>query len=163
MKKIDVSTPKHPDTFALVDDEDYDRINANKWSAVKFQRSNTLYAQRDFCGKKILMHREILGEHCGPETDHSDLDGLNNQQVNIRACTHSQNMQNRQLPKNNKSGYKGVFWCKRERKWRVTIGFNGKNITVGGYFCLIKAAKAYDEKAIELFGEFAYTNFRRPK
>ena len=35
MKKINISTQMHPNTFALVDDCDYDRLNKHKWHAVK--------------------------------------------------------------------------------------------------------------------------------
>ncbi len=31
MKQIDISTKKYPETFTLVDDEDYDYLNEFKW------------------------------------------------------------------------------------------------------------------------------------
>ncbi len=60
MKRI----PLTQGQFALVDDEDYDRLNQFKWHAVKAHRS--YYAVRtikDIDGKckHIKMHREILG------------------------------------------------------------------------------------------------------
>ena len=40
-----------------------------------------------------------------------------------------------------------------------SIKFEGKTIYIGCFTCLIKAAKAYDAKANELFREFARPNF----
>ena len=84
---------------------------------------------------------------------------LNNQRYNLRKCTHQQNLQNRQLNKNNTSGYKGVKWAKRNKKWRVRIGTPPNRKHIGLFTCVIKAAKAYDKRVFELSPEFAYLNF----
>ena len=31
MKKLNISTPKYPDKFTLVDDKDYEELNQWKW------------------------------------------------------------------------------------------------------------------------------------
>ena len=41
------------------------------------------------------------------------------------------------------------------------IKINGRQIYLGVFFCLVKAAKAYDKAALKHHGEFAYTNFRK--
>ncbi len=86
--------------FAIVDDEDYERLSKNKWYIMKLYHCDTeiLYARRydgsvkDENYKAILMHREILNVH-GREkkVDHKDGNGLNNQKQNLRICTHSDN------------------------------------------------------------------------
>ncbi len=56
------------------------------------------------------------------------------------------------MQRNNKSGYKGVHFA--QNKWHVEV--RGKHV---GYFDDVKdAARAYNEKALELFGEFANLN-----
>ncbi|MEG0380714.1 MAG: AP2 domain-containing protein [Kurthia sp.] len=65
----------------------------------------------------------------------------------------------RQAKGHGSSRYRGVFWVKAERKWRVQIGYKGKRYLVGRFDNEIEAAKAYDAKAIELMGADAYLNF----
>jgi hypothetical protein len=110
----------------------------------------------------VLMHRIVMETPEGSFTDHIDGNGLNNTRNNLRICTKHQNQMNRRLPTTNKTGYKGVSVYRSKRKkflWRSEIQMNRKTIYLGLYFCLIKAAKAYDEAAKELFGEFAKLNF----
>jgi hypothetical protein len=52
-----------------------------------------------------------------------------------------------------------VSWEKRVEKWRATITFNRKQIHLGAFDDESEAARAYDRKALELFGAFAKTNF----
>jgi hypothetical protein len=161
MKKIDISTPTYPNTFALVDDEDYERINSHNWHASKL--NGILYATRCFRRRgrrwSIPMHRAIMNLPKGFEVDHRSGNGINNQKYNLRTCTHQQNLMNRKLNSNSTSGYKGVSWYKRNNKWQVNIQKDGKQLFLGYYTCLIKAAKAYDAVAKELFGEYARLNF----
>lgn len=56
------------------------------------------------------------------------------------------------------SNYLGVSWFKRDSCWRGWIKHNGKQIHLGYFDTEVEAAKAYNEKAIELFGEFANLN-----
>ncbi len=48
---------------------------------------------------------------------------------------------------------------KRDRKWQATIQANRRKMSLGAFDDEIEAAVAYDRKAKELFGEFAYLNF----
>lgn len=63
------------------------------------------------------------------------------------------------IRKNNTSGFKGVIFKKKINKWKAQITFQGKYKSLGCFFCIVKAARAYDKAAIELFGEFARLNF----
>jgi hypothetical protein len=59
----------------------------------------------------------------------------------------------------NKSGYRGVSWCKRTRKWQVSIHTKSKTIHLGQFDNRELAAWVYDEAAMKYHGEFASLNF----
>jgi len=160
MKQI----PLSQGLFALVDDEDFEYLNQFKWHARKSR--DTFYASRNLRisknnRKTIQMHRVVL-ETTNPkiQIDHKDGNGLNNQKNNLRLATSTQNTRNSKPNKNTSSKYKGVSYRKDAKKWRSIINFNKKVIRLGCFTDEIEAAKAYDEKAKELFGEFAWLNFK---
>ena len=159
MKRIPLTQGK----FALVDDEDYEWLMQWKWTVAK-QHNGDFYAVRQpsrKLGKRktIYMHRQILNISPKMLTDHRNHCGLDNRKLNIRSCTNSQNRQN-QILAGGISKFKGVYWNKNAKKWCVNIYQNYKRYQLGYFKAEIKAAKAYDKKAKELFGEFAYTNFQ---
>ena len=84
---------------------------------------------------------------------------LNNQRYNLRKATPQENMMNRQKHKNSSSRFKGVHWYKPANKWMTQIRFNNKHIHLGCFTSETEAALAYNQKAKELFGEFAKLNF----
>lgn len=106
--------------------------------------------------KTVYMHREIMGTPKGMDTDHIDRNGLDNRKCNLRICTRSQNNHNRQPRTDCDSRYKGV--AKQRKRWMAHIQYNGRSIFLGEYDTEIEAAKAYDKKAKEFFGEFARPN-----
>ena len=140
----------------LVDECDWAEMSRYKWYMEKSCRSR--YVFRKCGGNKSRMHREITGAGAGMVVDHIDHDGLNNRRGNLRVCTIKQNSQNSRGQKGT-SKYKGVSWVKEKKKWRASIGFNGRKTTIGYFEKEIDAGKAYDEYARELFGEYAYLNF----
>jgi len=148
--------------FAIVDAEDYQYLVKYKWYIS--QDGNNFYAYA-FLSKgnkkiKVFMHRMIMNAPKGLFIDHIDGNGLNNRRSNLRPCTPAQNVQNSRPRCNASSKYKGVFWNKTNKKWNATIHKGDNRIYLGGFDDEIEAALAYDRKAKELFGEFAYLNFR---
>ena len=143
--------------FAIVDAEDYDWLSQYKWCAAKDR--NTFYAHRGSNGTTILMHREIMRAPKGVICDHKNHNGLYNRKSNLRLCTNAQNQYNKRPKEGCASRYKGVVWRKDRKRWRAQIGFKRKRIHLGNFDDEVKAALAYDDKAAELFGEFAYLNF----
>lgn len=108
--------------------------------------------------KKWMVHKLIFLYHYGyfPEfIDHKDGNGLNNHIDNLRAATHFQNMANVKKPVTNKSGYKGVCWHKRKKKWIAQINVNNKKIHIGGFDNPVEAHYAYKYTALYHFKEFA--------
>ena len=90
--------------------------------------------------------------------DHKDGNPKNNSIENLRACTQSQNNANTGINKVNTSGYKGVTWNKSCGKWHAQIKDHKKRVYLGVYDDIKEAAKAYDDAAIRIYGEFAKTN-----
>lgn len=147
--------------FALVDDEDFERVNQFRWHYAEDKKAGKPgYAKRRGAriGLWIWMHKFVIGVESG-QVDHRDGNRLNCQKSNLRPATHSQNCFNRQYePKRNASGAKGVTWVGRVKKWRVQIKKNRKSHW-GGYFSSwAEAVKTYDRMAVRMFGEFARTN-----
>jgi hypothetical protein len=152
--EVDVSTPKLKDAVMLIDKLDWIRLTAlhsGRFGA-RCNGSNK-YVQANIKGKHHYIHRMILG--CKGEIDHVNGNGLDNRKSNLRSCLHSENMKNRKLNKNNKSGYKGVFWNKKTLKWQACIMCDGKRIHLGCFNDLLSAAKAYRYAEIDLYGRFA--------
>jgi len=160
MKKIELTQNQ----YALVDDEDYNRLNRWKWCAGYYSCIKSYYAKRntprDKNGKHttICMHRIIMNAPSNLQVDHRNHDTLDNRKENLRLCTYSQNGMNRKLHKNTTSQYKGVYWHKQGKKWLAHIRTKDKSIYLGLFKSEIQAAKAYNKKAKELFGEFALSN-----
>lgn len=55
------------------------------------------------------------------QIDHKDRNKKNNNPDNLREVTTLQNQLNKSKSKNNKSGVKGVYFCKKSNKWRVSL------------------------------------------
>lgn len=146
---------------ALIDAADFERVNQYKWYA-RLAKSGIWYAMRNTPGhprKTLLLHRFITNAPPGVDIDHWDRDGLNCQRYNLRECDNAKNMHNRKRNKKGTSQYKGVHWHTRNSKWLASIQVNHNKMHLGLFDNEEDAARAYDAKARELFGEFARTNF----
>ena len=88
------------------------------------------------------------------QIDHADGDTLNNKFENLRLATHADNKKNQKKYKNNTSGFKGVNWDKKTKKWRARITVNNKKISLGYYNNKFYAALVYARAAKHYFGEF---------
>lgn len=138
----------------LVDNVDFDLASKYKWYI-----DTNGYAARSTHPGKMYLHRYILNPTGNIHIDHINGNTLDNRRCNIRLITHSGNMKNRKRPKNNKTGYKGVSLSKSKEKCCVYVTVNSKHIYLGTFLTAIEAAKVYDQKAKEFYGEFARTNF----
>lgn len=153
MKKIKLTRGK----YALVDDDDYKLLINRKWYcndngyAAREQRKNGNRYQQ-------YMHREIIGAEKGQEVDHINRNRLDNRKENLRFCTRPENVMNSKKRIDNNSGYRGVFWRTRERKWVSRITINKKRIYTGSFDNKIEAAIAYNNSALKHFGQFALLN-----
>ena len=146
---------------ALVDDRDFDRLSQYNWQVAI--RNHTAYAAMDIGGrrnrKRIYMHRMIMDAPDNMTVDHINGDGLDNRRENLRLATRQQNVANRlRTRKQTHSKYRGVFLAANKRLWFAQIVADGQSIYLGSYRTQREAAIAYNEAALQHFGEFAYLN-----
>lgn len=133
-----------------VDLSDWPEASRYRWYAHKGRR--TYYATSGGgSGRHLVRLHTLL---CGKGSDHWDTDGLNNLRANLRPATARQNLANSRKRIGTSSQFKGVH-KHRDGKWAAQIA----HTHVGLFSEETEAAKAYDEKAKELFGEFARLNF----
>lgn len=89
------------------------------------------------------------------EIDHANGISTDNRWCNLRAATRNQNNHNRRLGRNNRCGFKGVWWQKRRKKWYAKIEMGGTCRHLGSFDNAQDAARAYQDAATRVFGEFA--------
>jgi len=145
---------------ALVDDEDFERVNQFYWQAGYEKTTHKYYAKGHVNGKPVLMHRYILSM-TDPKVlvDHRFHDTLDNRKENLRVCTNSQNSANSKKQQSDRSSkFKGVSWHKVRKKWCSVIGHGKASFHLGLFETQEAAALAYNLKAKALFGEFALLN-----
>ena len=94
------------------------------------------------------------------QIDHADGDGLNNRIANLREASLAENARNRRAPTSNTSGFKGVSWVPKDKRWRAQIWVNGRNRHLGCFDDPAKAHAAYVAAASELHGDFANTEVK---
>lgn len=133
--------------------EDLEVVGEYPWSI-----DSCGYATTTVKGKTVRFHKLII-ESNGLEVDHINSIKIDNRRENLRITTHECNTQNQSKQKRiTSSKYKGVAWYKRDSKWRVSIKHKNKNYHLGYFINEDDAAKAYNVKAIELFGEYSKLN-----
>jgi len=105
--------------------------------------------------KNGYLHRMIMQPTPIEQVDHIDGNPLNCLRTNLRIVTNQQNQMARHVAVA-KLGYKGVH--KHGKQYRAQITFNQKLIRLGSYPTIQKAARAYNQAATALFGEYAVIN-----
>lgn len=86
--------------------------------------------------------------------DHRDGDPGNDRWKNLREADRCQNMANRKPHRGSTSGVKGVYPSRRG--WVAIITWRGHRYYLGWFASKADAAAAYQAKAAELHGDFAY-------
>jgi len=162
MKKIFLSGKNGEGKYAIVDNDDFEKVSRLSWWYSKGYACHTQHIKVDDNGKQIQktiwMHRLIAGTPDGLFTDHINTDRLDNRKSNLRVVTLAQNNCNLPLRKTNKSGFKGVYWDKTRSKWFAYIRHNKVMYALGRYDNKIDAALAYNRSAIKLHKEYARLN-----
>jgi len=160
MKRIALGGKKGKGLYALVDDEDHEKVARYPWHL----HSERYAAHTTKEQTIVLMHHMIIGKPAaGLVTDHRDDNGLNNQRHNLRHCTHAQNIRNSKLSglrngKPTSSKYRGVKYNKKDRAWHAALQCNGKKYWGGSHRTEEEAALAYNVLATKYHGEYARLN-----
>lgn len=134
--------------FAIIDYEDTTKAKDYSWSLTANGYARGVKDEKDVYMAKLILKSTI--------TDHINGDRLDNRKCNLRPATDSQNTMNRTKSKFTKNKYKGVQCA--GNKWRAYIGFNKKQYHIGMFESETEAVIAYNNKARELFGEYAKLN-----
>lgn len=122
--------------IALVDAEDFDRINYWKWTAnTRVLKNGSIYvrAARWQLRRCIYLHHQVLAimpwELNGKEVDHIDKNPLHCFKSNLRVVTHMENMAN-----TSNVGSRGVCYNIRAKLWVAYLSRPGQRRIYLGYF-----------------------------
>ena len=143
---------------AIIDEVDKD-LALISWHVHIITDSHIYAVRANGRGKNAQLHRIILERKLerkllsSEHVDHINHNSLDARRQNLRLASHSQNMMNRKMQSNNKTGYRGVY--KEGTRYRAQIHANNKKITLGTFDTPEKAYAAYCEAAIKYHGEFA--------
>lgn len=96
----------------------------------------------------------VHGEWPSHQIDHVNRDTSDNRISNLRAATHAQQRGNQKRRKDNTSGIKGVSFHKSSGLWFARCR-KGQRSLVAYFKSKEAAAKAYEDFAKEIHGEFA--------
>ena len=135
--------------------EDYDLIKPYCWHidngyvvARSLNMDNTI----------VCMHRLVMGlvQNDGLRVDHIFHNTNDNRKEKLRLVTRSQNLMNSKMFKNNTSGYKGVYYNKKKKKWDAKITINQEDINLGRYANIEDAIEARRVAEEKYFKEYKY-------
>lgn len=148
--------------YVTIDVEDLPLIDGKK---LRRDGKNYVIVTETVDGKTIHtgLHRMIVTAPEGQLVNHIDHNPLNNRRSNLRACTGSEAQRWRQLcPKMKRSDiqskYKGVYYDRTAKRWKASIYYDKRPITLGRHRNEDEAARAYDEAAKLYYGDYALTN-----
>lgn len=121
---------------------------------IRKQGGDTWYAAISINGKKVLLHRYLMGMHeeeysIKKVVDHINGDKLDDRVQNLRVCEHKDNMKN--IRKGNK--VIGVSQLKNG-KWAARIMHNYKGMHLGYFDTEQEAVIARLTKEFELCGDY---------
>jgi hypothetical protein len=149
-----------------VDECDAPLLTAWNWHVMTIPSKHRIYryvvAWRRVDGKRkiFFLHREIAGPKVGEVVDHINHDTLDNRRVNLRVCTHAQNIANRRKAvTSTTSQYLGVYFS--DNRWRAQVTVNGRR-TSKRFRTEADAVAWRNQTASLLHGQFANLSASQP-
>lgn len=141
--------------------EDYDKIKNYCWylAGHGYLKARSLKSD-NFKADKIYLHRVVMDAKDNEIIDHIHHNkneyNRDNRKSNLRIVGYSENGMNATISKNNKSGYRGVYFNNKYQKWETKIHVNGKDVYLGRYDDLTMAVKARHDAELKYYGEYSY-------
>ena len=176
IRKLEWDILKDLDFEMLLPIEGYDNYFISNFGNVKNNKTNRIMKQcnhrkgykvinfsKNGIIKQFRVHRLVALAFLEnldnkPNVDHIDNNTSNNNVKNLRWATDKKKLANQGKREKNTSGYKGVFFHKKAKKYRTLITINGKLKHIGLFETAEKALEAYEAKAKAIHGEFYYKN-----
>lgn len=164
---------RNSDRRVLISTEDLDKLQNIGYSFSFHKRSGyiciTLYLGPEGNKRNKIKHENIQTIIVGRENipkgynvDHINHDVYDNRRENLRVIQFSDNSCNRGGPnRNNKSGYRNVFWNSNAKKWEVSLCKKGRRIHGGLYDDVDVAGEVAEHLRSTYYGEFAGASQRK--
>jgi hypothetical protein len=144
-----------------VDADDYNRLSDYRYHVIKsskiVQRGIYSAKLKKTIGRKGLA-QDVLRVPSHKIVAFKDGNTFNCRKNNLEIIKISKRNVNARLSKSNRTGYKGVSWNPKTKKYMAYIKHKGEKINLGSHKNILIAAKAYNKKAVELFGDRARLN-----
>lgn len=143
--------------YAIVDDEDYERVDKYIWYYSRKDNNVCSYLEGN---KKVSLSRFVMDRDVpkGNFIIRKNAEYLDYRKNNLDIVEDVNKYYYTGARNNSKSKYKGVYWCKTSKKWRARIQKDKKQIDLGRYEKEEDAAIAYNKAAKEIFGYYAFQN-----
>lgn len=135
-----------------IDDDDFELVSKYTWHCTEHGYAST---RRKDNRKFLYLHRFIMKARKGEEVDHRNGDRLDNRKSNLRICDRTSNSRNTSAHRDNKTGYKGVYFDKRTMRFCARIMVSGKTFFLGRHDSAKKAHEAYKKAAVLYHKNFA--------
>lgn len=133
----------------ICDIDDWERLKQYRW-----RLGNNGYAETSSINGVVTpYHHFVIDCPPGMYRDHINRNRLDNRKTNLRILNPFESVLNRGLSKNNISGYRGVTYSKRYKKWVAQITYQRKNHVLGRFENIEDAIEARKQGEIEYFGK----------
>lgn len=138
------------------DIDDFEKVDKYYWTFDKIGYLICIRKQDDGSTENLYLHRLLIGEiGRGLEVDHINGDTFDNRKCNLRTVTKSQNQMNCDIPKDNKSGVRGVAYIEQKSRWKAYICKNRVKYNLGYFKNKQDAIDIREEFEYLLFGEYS--------
>lgn len=160
---VNVGSSRTPNVYAKISPEDAELVLKYKWSITRGpDRAGPFYVRAVDRTvkppKQIKLQRLLLNAPEGMHVDHINGEPLDNRRENLRIATPQQNQANSRKHIKRQSEFKGVTRVKNSARWRAYICIDRRQTHLGMFDTEIEAARAYDAKASQVWGEYAHLN-----